>query len=206
MAAVLRSGAEGSSWAWQSASPRQCQNRDSAKTPSCPHICHRTACILSHSNPLPAGTPGGLASHPIGDRFVFDLQARTWRQLPIRGMSPLPRWMFASTQFAPTGGGAETFLLFGGQTGALAGLCSLLICRCILCCRRANGALSPPLSRVSLRVCHLTAGPCVHLTTPHAAGAGCNLNDVWRLSLDTYLWTQLSEPRFATKECQHLFS
>lgn len=52
---------------------------------------------------------------------LFDLQSRQWRQLPVRGMSPLPRFLFGYTQFSPAGGGADRFVLFGGQTGALLG-------------------------------------------------------------------------------------
>ncbi|PRW59710.1 leucine-zipper-like transcriptional regulator 1 isoform X1 [Chlorella sorokiniana] len=58
------------------------------------------------------------ALRPIGDRWLFDLQSRQWRQLPVRGMSPLPRFLFGYAQYTPTGGGADRFVLFGGQTGA----------------------------------------------------------------------------------------
>lgn len=35
----------------------------------------------------------------------------------MRGMSPLPRFLFGYTQYSPPGGGADQFVLFGGQTG-----------------------------------------------------------------------------------------
>ena len=55
---------------------------------------------------------------PPSQRRLFDLQSRQWRQLPVRGMSPLPRFLFGYTQYSPPGGGADQFVLFGGQTGA----------------------------------------------------------------------------------------
>lgn len=58
---------------------------------------------------------------PTTLRRLFDLQSRQWRQLPVRGMSPLPRFLFGYTQYSPAGGGADRFVLFGGQTGALGG-------------------------------------------------------------------------------------
>ncbi len=67
-----------------------------------------------HSLP-PAGS--GSASWPIGDRWLFNLDTREWRQLPIRGLSPLPRFLFSSTQYSPAGGGADQFVVFGGETG-----------------------------------------------------------------------------------------
>ena len=76
-------------------------------------------------SPACCAGPNYKASRPIGDRWMFDLQARTWVQLPIRGLSPLPRFLFASTQYSPDGGAADQFLLFGGQTGALR--CLLLL-------------------------------------------------------------------------------
>lgn len=60
----------------------------------------------------------GSASWPIGDRWLFSLDTREWRQLPIRGLSPLPRFLFSSAQFSPAGGGADQFLVFGGETGS----------------------------------------------------------------------------------------
>ncbi|KAL4458419.1 hypothetical protein ABPG75_013284 [Micractinium tetrahymenae] len=61
---------------------------------------------------------GASASWPIGDRWLFDLATREWRQLPIRGLSPLPRFLFSSAQFSPAGGGADQFVVFGGETGS----------------------------------------------------------------------------------------
>lgn len=69
--------------------------------------------------PLPhcgAGS-GGAASWPIGDRWLFDLSSREWRQLPIRGLSPLPRFLFSSAQLSPGDGAADQFVVFGGETG-----------------------------------------------------------------------------------------
>ncbi len=40
---------------------------------------------------------------------------------------------------------------------------------------------------------------------PFPAGAGCKLNDVWQLSLDSNLWQQLSQPYFTSKRCERLF-
>lgn len=57
------------------------------------------------------------AGRPLGDRWVFDLDARTWWQLPVRGLSPLPRHMFGYAQFAPPGAAADQLIIFGGQTG-----------------------------------------------------------------------------------------
>ncbi|PSC68385.1 galactose oxidase [Micractinium conductrix] len=63
------------------------------------------------------GSPGE-AYRPIGDRWVFDLQERSWVQLPIRGLSPLPRFLFGWAQFSPVGGGADQLAIFGGETGS----------------------------------------------------------------------------------------
>jgi hypothetical protein len=58
------------------------------------------------------------ASRPLGDRWLFDLRSRTWSMLPVRGLSPLPRFLFASTQYTPAGDGAhDRLLVFGGETG-----------------------------------------------------------------------------------------
>ena len=49
---------------------------------------------------------------------MFDLQERSWVQLPIRGLSPLPRFLFGWAQFSPVGGGADQLAIFGGETGS----------------------------------------------------------------------------------------
>jgi hypothetical protein len=83
---------------------------------------------------------------------MFDLQARTWVQLPIRGLSPLPRFLFASTQYSPDGGAADQFLLFGGQTGALRHL--LLLATLHLC----RHSLTPLLSGTAIAFPHSLHG------------------------------------------------
>lgn len=68
-----------------------------------------------------AGAPGAAAvSRPIGDRWLFDLQTRTWRQLPVRGLSPLPRFLFswAHVQMNGSRGPSDQLLIFGGEGGA----------------------------------------------------------------------------------------
>jgi hypothetical protein len=58
------------------------------------------------------------AARPLGDRWLFDLASRSWRMLPVRGLSPLPRFLFAYAQYAPAVGGPDQLLVFGGQTGS----------------------------------------------------------------------------------------
>ena len=51
------------------------------------------------------------------------MAACTWRQLPVRGMSPLPRFSFGAAPFAPgDGGSGPQLLVFGGVTGAACAL------------------------------------------------------------------------------------
>lgn len=60
----------------------------------------------------------GMAARPLGDRWLFDLGSMTWSMLPVRGLSPLPRFLAASTQYAPATGGPDELLVFGGETGS----------------------------------------------------------------------------------------
>lgn len=68
------------------------------------------------------GAPAGAAGcgRPLGDRWYFQLDSRTWTQLPVRGIAPLPRYTFASALRDPGDGSGPRLVLFGGQTGGRA--------------------------------------------------------------------------------------
>lgn len=83
--------------------------------------CH--ASLWEHTNIPPAPLEHTNTPPPAPwPRRLFDLESRQWRQLPVRGMSPLPRFLFGFTQYSPASGGADRFVLFGGQTGAQRGV------------------------------------------------------------------------------------
>lgn len=84
-----------------------------------PHPCMAACCPVQ---PRQGRTLHARCLAPLSTLCrLFDLQQRQWRQLPVRGIAPLPRFLFGFAQYTPAGGGADRFVMFGGRTGALRG-------------------------------------------------------------------------------------